>query len=48
MNPEEAVQIHQDVKAKKSIAIHWGTFPMGHEVWLLQTKSQEEYSVYFN
>ena len=25
-NPEEAVQIHLDVKSKKSIGMHWGTF----------------------
>jgi N-acyl-phosphatidylethanolamine-hydrolysing phospholipase D len=31
VNPSEAVQIHQDVKALKSIGIHWGTFPMTAE-----------------
>ena len=25
-NPEEAVQIHLDVKSQKSIGMHWGTF----------------------
>ena len=27
-DPEEAVQIHLDLKSKKSLAIHWGTFPL--------------------
>ncbi len=26
LNPKEAVQVHLDIKAKKSFAIHWGTF----------------------
>ena len=30
-NPEEAVQIHLDVKSKQSAAIHWGTFPLADE-----------------
>jgi N-acyl-phosphatidylethanolamine-hydrolysing phospholipase D len=30
-NPEEAVKIHQDLRAKRSCAIHWGTFPMTGE-----------------
>jgi N-acyl-phosphatidylethanolamine-hydrolysing phospholipase D len=32
VDPEQAVQIHLDVKSQKSFAIHWGTFPMGKEV----------------
>jgi N-acyl-phosphatidylethanolamine-hydrolysing phospholipase D len=31
VNPAEAVQIHQTVRAKKSIAIHWGTFALADE-----------------
>ncbi len=31
MTPEEAVQVHFDVKAKRSIGIHWGTFMLTDE-----------------
>ena len=31
MTPEEAVQIHLDVRSKKSVAIHWGTFVLTDE-----------------
>lgn len=31
INPEEAVQIAQDIQAKKSLAMHWGTFVLTHE-----------------
>jgi N-acyl-phosphatidylethanolamine-hydrolysing phospholipase D len=30
-NPAEAVQIHEDLRSKQSVAIHWGTFPMTGE-----------------
>lgn len=33
-NPEEAVQIHLDLGAKQSVAIHHGTFPMADEDFL--------------
>ena len=26
LDPDEAVQVHRDVKARRSLAIHWGTF----------------------
>ena len=32
VDPEQAVQIHTDVRSKKSLAIHWGTFALGKEV----------------
>ncbi|WP_455203080.1 MBL fold metallo-hydrolase [Kaarinaea lacus] len=31
INPEEAVQVHKDLRAKQSIAIHWGTFVLTDE-----------------
>ncbi|HYG17381.1 MAG TPA: MBL fold metallo-hydrolase [Ohtaekwangia sp.] len=30
-SPEEAIRIHQDVKARKSIAAHYGTFPLADD-----------------
>ena len=32
VNPEEAVEIHQDLKSKFSFGIHWGTFNLSYEV----------------
>uniref|UniRef100_A0A8C9W8D9 Metallo-beta-lactamase domain-containing protein n=1 Tax=Scleropages formosus TaxID=113540 RepID=A0A8C9W8D9_SCLFO len=34
VDPEEAVQIHLDVRARRSIGIHWGTFALAHEYYL--------------
>ncbi len=31
VNPDEAIQIHQDIKSKLSIGMHWGTFPLTAE-----------------
>ena len=32
VNPEDAVLVHKDIKARKSVAIHWGTFNLSFEV----------------
>ncbi|MCB0342651.1 MAG: hypothetical protein H6626_01965 [Pseudobdellovibrionaceae bacterium] len=31
MNPDDAVMAHLDLKAKKSLAMHFGTFPLTNE-----------------
>lgn len=31
LNPQEAVQVHMDLAAKRSIGIHWGTFELTDE-----------------
>jgi N-acyl-phosphatidylethanolamine-hydrolysing phospholipase D len=30
-DPSEALKIHQDIKSKKSLGIHWGTFPLAED-----------------
>lgn len=34
VDPEEAVQVHEDLGAKTSIGIHWGTFKMSVEPYM--------------
>jgi N-acyl-phosphatidylethanolamine-hydrolysing phospholipase D len=31
VDPHEALKIHKDIKAKQSIGMHWGTFPLTAE-----------------
>ncbi len=39
VDPAEAVQIHRDLQAKRSIAIHWGTFNLSSEVCICSISS---------
>ncbi|CAG2106776.1 unnamed protein product [Medioppia subpectinata] len=34
VDPEQAVQIHEDIRSKLSVGIHWGTFALAHEYYL--------------
>uniref|UniRef100_T1JL10 XK-related protein n=1 Tax=Strigamia maritima TaxID=126957 RepID=T1JL10_STRMM len=38
VNPEEAVQIHLDVRARFSVGVHWGTFALANEHYLAPRK----------
>ena len=38
VNPEEAVRVHDEVKSKLSLGIHWGTFQLGYEHYMAPPK----------
>lgn len=40
IDPKEAVDIHNDIKCKTSIGIHWGTFPMGAKEFYLEPREK--------
>jgi len=42
VDPEEAVQVHIDIKAKNSVGIHWGTFVLTGEYVLEPPKKLKE------
>lgn len=42
VDPEQAVQIHMDIKSKKSVGVHWGTFPLGFEHFLQPKQDLEK------
>jgi L-ascorbate metabolism protein UlaG (beta-lactamase superfamily) len=55
INPEESVRVHKDVRAKTSLAIHFGTFQLTDEGineprWMLEkelSKNKENQSIHF-
>ena len=42
LDPEQAVQVHQDVRARQSMAVHWGTFDLTAEHLLEPPKLLDE------
>ena len=34
VDPDQVVLIHKDVRAKKTIPVHWGTFQLSYEPFL--------------
>ncbi|KAI8905192.1 beta-lactamase superfamily domain-containing protein [Gorgonomyces haynaldii] len=42
MDPHEACMVHQDIQAKCSIGVHWGTFMMSDEFYLDPPREFEE------
>ena len=35
VDPQEAVEIHEDIQSNFSLGIHWGTFNLSYEVGTL-------------
>ncbi|XP_045192292.2 N-acyl-phosphatidylethanolamine-hydrolyzing phospholipase D-like isoform X2 [Mercenaria mercenaria] len=42
VDPEEAVKIHQDLKSKQSVGMHWGTFELTNEFFAEPPQKVEE------
>lgn len=42
MDPEEAVKVHIDLRAKYSLGVHWGTFLMSDEHYMDPPKEFEK------
>jgi len=42
VDPEQAVMMHRDVRASKSVAIHWGTFALANEYYLEPPQKLQE------
>ncbi|CAL1545092.1 unnamed protein product [Lymnaea stagnalis] len=38
IDPKEAINIHTDIKSRKSIGVHWGTFPLGSKEFYLEPR----------
>lgn len=41
VNPEEAVLVHKELRSRKSVGVHWGTFPLGYEHFTAARKDLE-------
>lgn len=41
VDPEEAVIVHKELRSKKSVGVHWGTFPLGMEHFYAAKKDLE-------
>lgn len=42
VDPEESVKIHRDIRAQRSVGIHWGTFALANEVNQFGTSTKVE------
>jgi N-acyl-phosphatidylethanolamine-hydrolysing phospholipase D len=36
------VKVHKEINAKKSVGVHWGTFPLGNEHFTAARRDLEE------
>ena len=37
IDPQEAVEIHEDIRSSFSLGIHWGTFNLSYEVGVVKS-----------